>query len=58
MGDARLRITALAQWWAQATNEARFELLTKATKENSPPLEEVQLAAYLAEAEQGTVSEG
>lgn len=58
MGTARLRIDALARWWAQASNEARFALLTKATQENNPPLEEVRLAAYLAEAEQGTVSEG
>jgi len=58
VGDARLRIDALARWWSQASNEARFQLLAKATQENKPPLEEVQLAAYLAEAEQGTVSEG
>lgn len=58
MGDAGLRIAAIAQWWAQASNEARFELLRKATQENAPPLEEVRYAAFLAEAEQGTVDQG
>jgi len=58
VGDARLRIDALARWWSQASEEARYTLLRQATEENRPPLEEVHLAAYLAEAEQGTVSEG
>jgi len=52
------RIEQLAQWWSQATNEARFELLTKATKENSPAFAELRLAIILSELEAGTVSEG
>jgi len=54
---ARGRIEQLAQWWAQASNESRFALLTQATQENRPPLAELTLAAYLAEAEAGTVEE-
>jgi len=52
------QVERLAQWWAQASEESRFALLAKATKENSPPLAEVHLAAYLAEIDQGTVSQG
>jgi len=57
--DERLaRLDALAQWWTQATQEARFELWRKATQENSPPLAELRLAVILAETEAGQVSEG
>lgn len=51
-------IVVLAQWWTQASQEARYALLEKAAKENKPPLAQVRLAAYLAEAEAGEVDQG
>lgn len=50
-------IRRLAQWWAQASNEARFHLLGLAIKgeKEAPSVEAIHLAAYLAESEQGTV---
>jgi len=51
-------LDALARWWTQASNEARFALLTQATKENRPPLQALHLAIYLAEVEAGEVDQG
>jgi len=57
--DVRVaRIRELACWWTSASEEARYEALIRATKENSPPLAELRLAIYLSEAEAGQVSEG
>ena len=47
-GDAR-HVEQLARWWTSASQEARSALLTKATKENRPPLQTLQLAIVLAE---------
>ena len=56
---ARGRIESLARWWGQASEEARFEALKKAAHGYGPAtLEEVHIAAYLAECEAGTVSQG
>lgn len=45
----------LARWWTAATQEARFELYTKAIKgdREAPTLRTLQIAIYLAEAEGG-----
>lgn len=46
----------LAQWWAQAPEESRWLLLRQAiegTSPKGPTLQEVHLAAYLAETDQG-----
>jgi hypothetical protein len=58
--DGRLAgdVIALARWWTSATQEARFQVLTTATKENRPPLGQLQLAIILAETEAGEVTEG
>lgn len=58
VGLAGRRIVELARWWTSASPQARIQLLTTAAKENRPPLRELQLAAYLSEAEAGTVEEG
>jgi hypothetical protein len=55
---AQRRIEVLARWWTSATQEERFALLLRSSKENTPPLREVQLAIYLAEAEAGEVGQG
>lgn len=58
--DVRLAIRSideLARWWTQASEEARYETLLRATKENSPPLGALRLAIYLAEAEAGKVEQ-
>jgi hypothetical protein len=55
---ARDRITELAQWWTQATQEARFEILRQATKENVPSLALLRIAIILAESEAGQIEEG
>ncbi len=52
------RVAELASWWTQATQEARFRLLEKACKENSPPLETLKLAIILSELEAGEVDQG
>jgi hypothetical protein len=51
-------VVALARWWTSASQEARFGLLTKATRENRPPLDALHLAIILAETEAGEVEEG
>ena len=58
--DGRLAwdVEQLARWWTQAPQEARFAILTQATKENRPPLDRLQLAIILAESEAGEVEEG
>lgn len=58
--DGRLAgdVVGLARWWTSATSEARFSLLTKATKTNDPPLQALHLAIILAETEAGEVTEG
>lgn len=58
--DGRLAgdVVGLARWWTSATNEARFALLTTATQENRPPLDQLHLAIILAETEAGEVTEG
>lgn len=58
--DDRLALTRIAQWWTQATNEARFQALQKAIHGDpqAPPLQTLQLAIILAEVEAGEVGEG
>lgn len=57
--DVRVaELDALARWWSQATQEARYQVLTQATKENRPPLDTLHLAIILAETESGQVCEG
>lgn len=58
--DGRLAgdVVGLARWWTSATQEARFALLTQATRENRPPLDTLHLAIVLAETEAGEVEEG
>lgn len=53
-------IERIARWWTSATQEARFEVLLRAYRKDptAPSLREIQLAAYLAEAEAGEVAEG
>lgn len=51
-------VVDLARWWTAASQEARYALLTQATKENRPPLDALQLAIILAETEAGEVEEG
>jgi hypothetical protein len=58
VGAAWVRIDSIARWWAQASHEARFEFLTKAAKEGTPPLEEIHVAVILAESEAGATGEG
>ncbi len=60
--DGRLarRIELLARWWNEATQEARFKAL-KASCEGepeAPPLQDLQYAIYLAEAESGQIESG
>lgn len=50
-------VEQLARWWTSAPNEARFALLTQATKEDRPPLDKLHLAIILAETEAGEVEE-
>jgi len=45
-------VEQLARWWTSATPQARFEAYERAIRENDPPLETLQLAALLAEAEE------
>jgi len=57
--DVRVaRIRELACWWTSASEEARYQALERAAKENTPPLADLRLAIYLAEAEAGQVREG
>jgi len=55
---AKRRIDELAGWWTQASEEARYAVLQKATQENTPPLDALRLAIILAETEAGEVEEG
>lgn len=48
----------MARWWTSAPEKARYEILRKATLENTPPLEKLRYAIILAEVEAGEVSEG
>lgn len=48
----------LAEWWTQASQEARFQILRAAIQENTPPLKTLHLAIIAAETEAGEVSEG
>lgn len=56
----RYAIDRLAAWWSQASQAERFQLLTHsiAGAPEAPPLNAVHLAAFLAEAEQGTADQG
>lgn len=54
---AKRRIDELARWWNAASQKARFEILRKATQENSPPLRELKLAIIAAEIAAGEVEE-
>lgn len=61
--DRVLAINSLAQWWTQASDQARFELLqrvvgSKTPQEGDPSFKTLQLAIYLAEAEAGQVEAG
>lgn len=55
---AKRKLDELARFWTQATEEARYALLEKATKENSPPLWILRAAIVAAESEAGTFEEG
>lgn len=60
VGELARRVERIAQWWSSATQEARYALLERAFRgeAQAPPLEEVRLAALLAEAEAGEISQG
>jgi hypothetical protein len=53
-------LDSIARWWTSATQEERFKALERSIKGESgaPPLETLQLAAYLAEVEAGEIGEG
>jgi len=51
-------VVELAQWWTQASQEARFEALKKAIHGEGPPLQTLRLAIIVAEVEAGEVGEG
>lgn len=48
----------LCQWWTQAAQAERFQLVKRSIEgdEEAPPLKVLQLAIYLAEVESGDVS--
>jgi len=56
------RIVELAQWWTQASQEARFELLRRvygtAPQKDDPSQHELRLAIIAAEIEAGETGEG
>ncbi len=55
------RLESIARWWTTATQEERYALLRAAIAGEAPnkaTLEEVRLAAYLAESEAGEVEAG
>jgi hypothetical protein len=57
MGERRVDVRQLAEWWTQATAESRW-LLLRASVEGeaqAPPLRALHIAIYLAEAEKGEV---
>lgn len=59
-GDPRLRIETLAQWWTQAQDQARFELVqrvrgTKTPLKGDPTQQELYCAIILAETEAGEI---
>ena len=60
--DARVR--ALAEWWTQAADKARFELLQRLLDKRSTPqkgdptFEELYLSIYLAESSAGETEGG
>lgn len=51
-------IERLCQWWTQAPQTERFQLVKRSIEgdENAPPLKVVQLAIYLAEVANGELS--
>ena len=55
---AQRELDQLARWWTSAPAEARFALLTQATKEDRPPLKTLQLAIILSETAAGEATEG
>ncbi len=57
---ASRRIERLAQWWTQATQEARFDALRRSFNgdPSAPTFQELQLALLIAEAAQGAIGEG
>jgi len=60
MGRLAWRVERIAQWWTQASQETRFALLKAAIEGEAPhkaTLEEVQLAAFLAESAAGEIEE-
>jgi hypothetical protein len=63
-GSRDARVRALAQWWTQATDKARFGLLQRLLDKRSPPqkedptLEELHLSIYLAESSAGETEGG
>ena len=51
-------VESIARWWTSASQEARYEALTKAIYGYGPPLATLRLAIILAEVEAGEVAEG
>lgn len=53
-------LVRLAQWWTQASKEARFELVRRTINgdRSAPTFKTLSLAIYLAEVEAGEVGQG
>lgn len=60
VGPLAQSLERLAQWWTQAPQVERFELVRKSIHGDpeAPPLGTLHLAIYLAEAEAGEVDQG
>lgn len=57
LGPLARSVDRLAQWWTQAPQEERFNLIRASVNgdREAPPLKTLQIAIYLAEAESGEV---
>lgn len=51
-------VESLARWWSQASEETRYETLRASINGETPSLETLRIAIYLAEVEAGQVAEG
>lgn len=60
MGRVPWNVERIARWWTSAPQEARYALLQRAIngEATAPTLEEVRLAAILAEFEAREIAEG
>lgn len=55
-------VEQLARWWGSASQEERFRLLKLSLEKNppkdTPSLQTLQLAIYIAESEAGEIDQG